>query len=316
MGGFLPDAAALRQPRELSRWKLFLALSRTPHAVLDLATPGLGALLFLGSFPPHEVLWLGLATALAGYTAVYALNDVVDYRADREKAARGLITAGPDLDGLFVRHPLAQGLLTYREGLFWVLAWGLAALAGAYRLSPICALVFVLAAATEAVYCLLLRVHHLRTLVSGLVKISGGVAAVLAVDPRPAPVFLAAFAAWLFLWEIGGQNVPNDLADLDEDRDLGARTVPVVLGRERAAALNLGVLAAVTLLGALVVTLSPGPAPLLYAGATVAVGANLLLVPAVRLLGTGSREDAATLFNRASYYPLAVLAVVALRVSS
>jgi hypothetical protein len=39
------------------------------------------------------------------------------------------------------------------------------------------------------------------------------------------------------------------------------------------------------------------------------------VAPALRLLGTGSRDDAATLFNRASYYPLAVLAVVALRAS-
>ncbi|MBI5442488.1 MAG: UbiA family prenyltransferase [Deltaproteobacteria bacterium] len=311
----MPDATAVRSPAELSRWKLFLALSRTPHAVLDLATPALGALLCLGRFPPPQVLGLGLATAFAGYTAVYALNDLVDYRSDCSKAQRGLLAGGPDLDGLFVRHPMAQGLLTYREGLFWVLAWSLAALGGAYRLSPVCALVFLLAAGTEAAYCLLLRVHHLRTLVSGLVKISGGVAAILAVDPRPSPLFLGAFALWLFLWEIGGQNVPNDLADLEEDRELGARTLPVAVGRDRAASLILAILAAVTLLAPVVVRLSPGPDHLLHAGAAVAAGAYLLLVPALRLFGSGSREDAAALFNRSSYYPLAVLVIVAARVS-
>ena len=60
----------------------FLALSRTPHLVLDLATPGLAALLCLGAFPPAPVLFLGLVTAFAGYTAVYALNDIIDYRID------------------------------------------------------------------------------------------------------------------------------------------------------------------------------------------------------------------------------------------
>jgi len=68
-----------------SRLKLFWALSRTPHGLLDMATPALGALLWLGRFPSLEVIVLGLITTFAGYTAVYALNDVIDYRVDKEK---------------------------------------------------------------------------------------------------------------------------------------------------------------------------------------------------------------------------------------
>jgi 4-hydroxybenzoate polyprenyltransferase len=312
----LSDVTAVPVPTELPRWKLFLALSRTPHGVLDLATPALGALLCLGSFPPAPILLLGLATAFAGYTAVYALNDLMDYRGDREKAARGLLGGGPDLDGLFIRHPIAQGLLSFREGLLWALLWGLAALAGAYLLRPITALIFVAAAGIEAVYCLLLRVHHLRTVVSGFVKISGGVAAAFAVTPDPSPAFLLAFAAWLFFWEIGGQNVPNDLADLDEDRGLGAQTVPVVLGRSSATALILGCLGLTVMLSALVFRLSPGPSGLASAAAAVLLGLLFLIAPALRLHGSGSRAEAAALFNRASYYPLAVLAVAALRAAS
>ena len=66
----------------IHRLKLFLALSRTPHGLLDLATPGLAALLCLGGFPTPGVTLLGLLTVFAGYTAVYALNDLVDYRTD------------------------------------------------------------------------------------------------------------------------------------------------------------------------------------------------------------------------------------------
>ena len=73
----------------LSRLKLFFALSRTPHGLLDMCTPAFGALLWLGHFPPLYVIILGLITTFAGYTAVYALNDVIDYEADREKAAAG-----------------------------------------------------------------------------------------------------------------------------------------------------------------------------------------------------------------------------------
>ncbi len=108
-----------------SRVKLFLALSRTPHGLLDLATPALAALLCYGGLPPFGVIALGLLTGFAGYTAVYALNDVVDYRVDQEK----LKAAGPGrkpgyLDAIFMRHPLAQGRVSFREGLLWTAGLG------------------------------------------------------------------------------------------------------------------------------------------------------------------------------------------------
>ena len=56
----------------LSRLKLFFALSRTPHGLLDMATPAVSALLWLGDFPTLKVIALGLVTAFSGYTAVYA----------------------------------------------------------------------------------------------------------------------------------------------------------------------------------------------------------------------------------------------------
>ena len=63
----------------LARLKLFFALSRTPHGLLDMCTPAFGALLWLGHFPPVATIVIGIITTFAGYTAVYALNDVVDY---------------------------------------------------------------------------------------------------------------------------------------------------------------------------------------------------------------------------------------------
>ena len=85
----------------LSRLKLFLALSRTPHGLLDMATPALGALLWLGRFPSFEVIIIGLVTTFAGYTAVYSLNDVVDYRVDKEKLKLcGDLGTGCDLDAV------------------------------------------------------------------------------------------------------------------------------------------------------------------------------------------------------------------------
>ena len=77
-----------------------MALSRTPHGLIDMATPGLAAMLWLGKVPSLPVLLLGILTAFAGYTAVYALNDVVDYRVDREKIRE---------TGLHVPHRLPAG---------------------------------------------------------------------------------------------------------------------------------------------------------------------------------------------------------------
>ena len=91
------------------RLKLLLALSRTPHLIIDLATPALAALLCLGHFPSLMIVGVGLITVYAGYTAVYALNDLVDYRSDREKVRAGGYSDGEDfLDGVLVRHPLAR----------------------------------------------------------------------------------------------------------------------------------------------------------------------------------------------------------------
>ena len=189
----------------LSRLKLFLALSRTPHGLLDMATPALAALLWLGTFPPLEVIILGLITAFAGYTAVYALNDVIDHRVDKEKIQQGdFNNSDHDLDTLLMRHPIAQGLLSFKEALLWTLAWALLALIGAYKLNPICVLIFLAGCALETVYCLMLRVTYLRGIVSGMVKTSGGIAAVFAVDPNPSFSYLVVLFLWLFFWEIGG----------------------------------------------------------------------------------------------------------------
>jgi 4-hydroxybenzoate polyprenyltransferase len=305
------DATSPPLAARFSRVKLFLALSRTPHGLLDLATPALAALLCLGGLPPLGVTALGLLTVFAGYTAVYALNDVVDYRVDQEKlkAAGGRPKAGY-LDALFVRHPMAQGQVSLGEGVLWTAAWAAVALWGAYHLNPVCAYIFLGGCLLEAVYCLLLRVSHLRILVSGLVKTLGGVAAVFAVNPHPGPGFLLLLFLWLFCWEVGGQNVPADWHDLEEDRRLQAQTIPVRYGPEGASAIILGALSLSVLLSPVLLWLTPLRFSPLLVGLAVAAGGYLLLLPALRLYRTKDPAQAAALFNRASAYPLAILSLV------
>jgi 4-hydroxybenzoate polyprenyltransferase len=296
----------------LSRLKLFLALSRTPHGLLDMATPALAALLWLGKIPSFKVAVLGMITGFAGYTAVYALNDVVDYRTDKRKMQKSgvQVTTGTDLDAVYVRHPMAQGLLPFREGLAWAISWALVAFLGAYLLNPVCALIFVLGCLLEAIYCLLLRVTYLRALVSGVVKSLGGLAAVYAVDPAPSPGFVLTLFVWLFVWEIGGQNIPNDWADMEEDQRLQAKTIPVHFGVERAGRIIMGSLAMAVLSSTLLIVLAPTRIAPLSGILIMGAGAWQLLVPGYELYRNRDRRRASALFNRASYYPFTLFLIV------
>jgi len=299
----------------LSRLKLYLALSRTPHGLLDMCAPAFGALLWLGHFPSLYIIVLGMITTFAGYTAVYALNDVIDYEADKEKAAGGgLSNAQSDLDSMIVRHPMAQGLLSFKQGLFWSLAWGLVALVGAYILNPICVLIFLTGCSLETIYCMLWRVSPFRTVVSGAVKTSGAIAAVFAVDPHPSGVYLIILFLLFFFWEIGGQNIPNDWVDCDDDCRIDAKTIPILWGFNVARGITLATIILTLCTSILLFYFSPANCGLFVITIALIIGAYLLLLPAVNLYKTVKPSDAMALFNKASYYPLALLILIVFKV--
>ena len=295
-----------------SKFKLFLALSRTPHGILDMTTPIFGALLWLGDFPSWPIIVVGLITVFAGYTAVYALNDVIDYRIDKEKAkiAGGLRESDSYLDAVMVRHPMAQGLLSFKAGILWAFGWSALALAGAYLLNPVCVLIFTAGCLLEAIYCLMFRISPFRTIISGGVKTSGAVAAVFAVDPNPSATFVIVLFLWIFFWEIGGQNIPADWTDIEEDRMLRAQTIPVRLGPARTARIALVTIILALIASVFLTVVSPiGPNPAFMLACLLA-GSGLMLPPALKLYRTRRRVHAMALFNRASYYPPAMLTVI------
>jgi 4-hydroxybenzoate polyprenyltransferase len=295
-----------------ARVKLFFALSRTPHGLLDMATPAFAALLWLGAFPPVSIMLLGLSTAFAGYTAVYALNDLIGYSEDRKKLDQGGFRSsdGGYLDALMVRHPVAGGYLNFTEGIFWTGGWALLALWGAYLLNPVCAYIFIAACLLESVYCCLWNITPFRTLVSGLVKTAGPVAAVFAVDARPDSAYVLCLFAVIFLWEIGGQNIPADWTDIEEDTRLHGRTVPVILGFKRSGILVLALLTGAVALSAFLFLQAGAGANIFPMLLAIGAGIYLLLVPAQRLCTTNNRLQAMLLFNKASYYPAALLCSV------
>ena len=308
-------AVSDNRPRGMQRLKLFFALSRTPHGLLDMATPGLAALLWLGELPPPMIIVLGLITAFAGYTAVYAVNDLVDYRTDKEKLRLGGFQDSRNyLDAAIIRHPLAQGLLSIREGLMWAVGWSVVALFGAFLLNPFCILIFLAGCALETAYCLMWNVTPFRNVVSGVVKTCGPIAGVFAVDRDPSFSFLVLLFIWLFFWEIGGQNIPNDWAEIEEDQKFRARTMLVRYGAVTASAIVLGTLVLSVGVNLWLLGVSAQGFSLLYLAVSLGIGFVLLLLPAFRLYQTRKRQDALTLFGRASYYPLACLILVSVRI--
>jgi len=295
-------------PIKLERIKLFLALSRTPHGLLDMATPAFAVLIYLQGFPSSRIILIGLLTAFAGYTAVYAFNDIIDYRSDRKRFGQTQQETVGYLDSIMARHPMAQGLLSFKEGIVWAMGWSAVALVGAYLLNPVCVLIFLAGAGLETVYCLLWRVSPLRAIVSGFVKNMGALAAIFAVDHHPDPVFMILLFLFLFFWEIGGQNIPADWTDIEEDRRFKAKTIPVRLGEEKSAALALGCIVIAVFLGMTIFLLSYPNFKYIAAGPLVLlIGFLLLLQPAFKLYQTKQRETAMALFNKASYFPFCML---------
>ncbi|HRQ24900.1 MAG TPA: UbiA family prenyltransferase, partial [Anaerolineales bacterium] len=280
--------------------KRFWALSRTTHGVLDLATPGFVALLWLGAFPPICTIALSLFTAFAAYTAIYALNDLVGVAVDREKFAGG-INEGYSVEASELRHPLAQNAISHRGGWLWFTGWFIAALISSYLLNPFIVIILIAATLLEVIYCLLLKVTYLRTFVSGLVKSSGPIAAIYVVDPAPASSPVLLVLAWVFVWEIGGQNIPADWNDTEEDRRVNAKTIPLQLGTQTAGIIVLLTLGLTVAFSLLLPRVSPLPLGWFYMALSALAGIFLLLKPGYELY---SRQNegrlAAKLFDSAS----------------
>jgi len=290
--------------------KLLFALSRTPHGLLDMAMPVATAMLWLGHLPPPGIMGLGLFTVFAGYTAVYAVNDLADYRTDRANFLVGQWDAKERLEAVYARHPVAQGLVSFRTGLIWTAGWTTAALAGAWIVNPVCAWIMLGGCVLEVLYCGLFKVTLLRTLVHGVVKTLGSVAAVLAVDAGARWWFVMLAAAPIFLWEIGGQNIPADWFDMERDESQGARTLCVALGVARASKVSFVTLCAATFCAVVALKASPAglPAALIVPGAAVTLW--IMPWPAWKLMRGPSRSGARGLFARASFFPAVMLCTV------
>jgi 4-hydroxybenzoate polyprenyltransferase len=290
--------------------KRFFALSRTTHGVLDIANPAFCALLWLGKFPAWTTVLLSLFTAFAGYTAIYALNDLVGIKGDREKFSGSGINRGYSVEASDLRYPLAQNVLDYRSGVVWFTFWYLLTLIGSYFLNPTIIFIVIAAAVLEILYCLLFKVTYWRTIISGLVKSCGPIAAVFVVNSHPALYLLLLQLAWLMFWEIGGQNIPADWNDVEEDKRVHAKTIPLQFGPKKAGLIVTILLSLCVLTSMFLPLISPLQLGLPYLLASALAGVFLLIQPAFKLFRNLENDQAGRLFDRSSYYPLAQLVII------
>lgn len=298
-----------------SSLKLFLGLSRTPHGLLDVATPAMAAMLQLGHFPPVSTIVVGLIAAFSGYTAVYAMNDLVDVTVDRERLAlKTKSNAVFDVDEMLVEHPVAQGLIPFKRGLAWVIFWACLALICAATLNPLCALIFIMSACCEVVYCKLLKVTHWKIIPSAIVKATGGLAGIYAVNAEPNPAFVVFMFLWLACWEVGGQNIANDIMDMEDDSRVGARTMLTVLGLRESVFILLAAASMATFAGVTIFLLAGSGLGGIYPVGAAVLGYFLLLKPAKLLYESPGSRMAASLFNRASYMPLSFLILIVISI--
>ena len=196
----------------------------------------------------------------------------------------------------------------------WCAGWGIVAVVGAYLLNPFCVVVFGIAAVMEWLYCKLLRISHLKVIPSAIVKATGGLAGVYAVNPDPALGFVAIIFLWLAAWEVGGQNVANDIVDMDDDVRVFARTTATMLGQREAVFVLVSSVSMATTGGVVIYWLSGLGTGIIYPIGAVILSWKLLLQPAREVYLDPGPRTAAVLFNNASYLPASFLALTVLAI--
>jgi 4-hydroxybenzoate polyprenyltransferase len=196
--------------------------------------------------------------------------------------------------------------------MMWTALWGLIALVGAALLNPVCAAIFIVGAILEMIYCKSYGYSQWKILIAATVKNLGSLAAIYAVNPDPPLQFILIIFIWIALWEVGGQNIPNDLVDMGEDRRLGGKTIPVVYGPNLSVLIILITLVASFVMGLGLVFLSPLAFKGAYLVGAIVSGLLFLLLPLKKFLAERGTTRAINLFNQASLYPVGIFGTTVL----
>ena len=285
------------------------ASSRPLQAALSIAQPLFAAFLAVGGIPELRLLALLIIGSVAGMFSVFAMNDLLDSPLDK-KSMRLQKKNGWDIDSVVKQHPLGRGEVSHCQQIAWIAFTGLVAAAILYMLSPLALAFYFLAILLEAVYCRLAQVSALKALAAGLLVADGAAIGWFAAGGGWNLSMLSPLCLLFFAWEIGGRNIPNDFSDVLQDRKLGVKTAPAVYGAGFASRLIL-LFALLAVAGNIVLGASASLG-IPYLFISTAIGAMLLVLPAIALAKNPAPGEALRYFNKASLYPVFLFLALAI----
>lgn len=302
------EASSNPTPPALMTLRALLGLSRAPISVFVVIHAGLAAVLALQGLPSWPVIIIGTLSCLTGALSLIGLNDLVDVEIDRARLKHLRTFKSFDMGSTFSRHPIAQGLISFRLGAVWIVGLAIISMFLAYLLKPWLPLLFLSIAFFVTVYSYLATVSLLRYPAVAMAVMLGALAGWLAVSD-PDTVVFPLFALWSFFYEVGGRNIPNDFGDADEDAALNLKTLPVVYGHQKSSSIAFFFIVMTILTSIVMIAAAQLPTTILVA--TFVWGLVFLAIPGYRLLRTPKPRVAVKLFNAACFYPPAILFTLA-----
>jgi 4-hydroxybenzoate polyprenyltransferase len=295
----------------VDKLKALLSLSRTYQASLSMSQPVLGALLGLKGIPSTKVIVIGFIASWTGNHAAFAINDYMDMEVDKKRLNYLKKDNKFDIDRAFIAYPLAQGYITEDMALIWILSLFTIATIFAYLLNPISAILYIVAIILEILYCRLLMVSPLKVVISGAMVSFGVLAGWFATSNSFNPDAILILFIWIFFWEIGGRNIPNDMLDVEEDKLLNIKTVPLIYGMKFT---KIVIFTSAILTSGLSVAIAyPLGLNRIYIIGAVILSIYFLIIPAIKLFFNSDKlEEARIVFNKGSFYPLFILIALVL----
>ncbi len=293
-----------------TKMKAVFASSRPIQAILSIAQPGFAALVALKQFPDLITLAIAIPAAAAGFFAVFALNDFWDIDVDRARFSNLRTLEGFDIDTFIVRHPYAQGIISFKQQIAWIAFNFVVASFLAYLLNPISMYLFWISVALETMYCKLKKITYLKFLATGAMVACGALAGYFAVISSTQVRWGVVGSLFLlfFAWEIGGRNIVNDFSDIEEDQLLGIKTLPSVKGLKHASWVTC-LFSLLTIIANLMVAYYAGLG-WIYATVSTIAGLWFMFIPQFKLTRVPSLKQALNAFNKGSVYPFVISAIL------
>lgn len=288
--------------------RALLGFSRVMISSFALAQAALATVLALKGLPSLRIVLMGSIACLSGSYALTATNDLFDYQIDKERLKHLRTVEGFDVGQIFIRQPLARGIICFRTGVIWILSLSTISLIFAYLIKPSLVFVALIIGLLVITYSALSRLSVLKLIIVGILVSLGAAAGWLAVSNHSN--LLLIFVLWMFFWEIGGRNIPNDFTDLEEDENLDLKTIPVKLGKKRASQICFTCL--LVSFGISIILAILADINQFFVIAVSLIGFTMLLVPGYRLLRKPEPQVSLRLFNFACFYPFTVLTALLL----